>query len=86
MIDEPKGDKSTFNFATGGWISAPVVGRVIARMGPLLGIRPDYDAPQDDAEKYWVDSGRPGEKAPEKPRIRPASLPLYKRLFHAAAY
>jgi len=54
MIDEPKGDKSTYGFATGGWIAAPVVGRVIARMGPMMGIKPRYDVPEDDAEKFWV--------------------------------
>ena len=56
MIDEPKGDKSTYGFATGGWISAPVVGRVIARMGPMYGIKPRYDVPEDDAEKFWTDN------------------------------
>jgi len=84
MIDEPKGDKSTFEFATGGWISAPVVNRVITRMGPLLGIKPEYDVPQDDAEKYWVDKS--GDKPAEKAKTHPASLPLYKQFFHAASY
>jgi len=39
MMDEPKGNKSSFGFATGGWTAAPAVGRVIARIGPLLGVR-----------------------------------------------
>ena len=86
MVDEPKGDKSTFQFATGGWISAPVVNKVIARMGPLLGIKPQFDVPKDDAEKFWVDNSKPGEKGAEKPKVHPASLPLYKRLFHVATY
>ena len=86
MIDEPKGDKSTFNFATGGWISAPVVSRVITRMGPLLGIRPEYDVPADDAEKFWVDNGKAGEKA-DKPKVHPAAIPtLDKRFVHVASY
>ena len=67
MIDEPKGNKSTYGFATGGMISAPVVGRVIARMGPMLGIKPRYDVPKDDAEKFWVSNEKD-----EKPR-QPAS-------------
>lgn len=80
MIDEPKGDKSTHHFATGGWISAPVVNKVIARMGPLLNIRPVYDAPKDDAEKFWVDH-TPG-------KAKPAAAPptLAKRYFHVASY
>jgi len=39
MIDEPRGTKASFGFATGGWTGAPAVGRVIARIGPLLGVR-----------------------------------------------
>ncbi|MBM3517422.1 MAG: penicillin-binding protein 2, partial [Alphaproteobacteria bacterium] len=40
MIDEPKGTKETHGFASGGWTAAPVVGSVVARIGPLLGIAP----------------------------------------------
>ena len=40
MLDEPKGDKETHNYATGGWTVAPAVGRVIARIGPIAGIAP----------------------------------------------
>ena len=40
MIDEPKGTAKTFNYATGGWVAAPLVGRVIARSAPVLGIAP----------------------------------------------
>jgi len=83
MVDEPKGDKSTHDFATGGWISAPVVGRVIARMGPLLGIRPDYDSPKDDANKFWVENGKSADKA----KARPANATsYYKRYLHAVSY
>ena len=40
MLDEPKGTKKTFGYATGGWVAAPVVRRVIARAAPMLGIPP----------------------------------------------
>ncbi|KAF0110951.1 MAG: cell division protein FtsI (penicillin-binding protein 3) [Rhodospirillaceae bacterium] len=40
IIDEPEGNKSTFGYATGGWTAAPAVGRVVARMAPVLGIAP----------------------------------------------
>ncbi len=40
MIDEPQGNKQSFGFATAGWTAAPAVGRVIAQIGPLLGISP----------------------------------------------
>ena len=38
MIDEPKGTKDTYGYATGGWVAAPAVGNVIAGMGRILGI------------------------------------------------
>lgn len=41
MLDEPKGNKSTYNFATGGWVAAPVVGEVVQQMAPILGIPPE---------------------------------------------
>lgn len=40
LVDEPKGTKETFNYATGGWVAAPIVGNVIRRAGPLLGVVP----------------------------------------------
>ncbi len=47
MLDEPKGTEKTFGYATGGWVAAPVVRRVIARLGPMLGIAPvDENAPE----------------------------------------
>lgn len=58
MIDEPKGNKSTYGYATGGWVAAPAVGRVIARMGPLLGIAPKYDVADDDAHRFWSEPSK----------------------------
>ncbi|MBT3237537.1 MAG: penicillin-binding protein 2 [Rhodospirillaceae bacterium] len=43
MVDEPKGIKRTFNYATGGWVAAPVVKNVITRMATLLGVVPRND-------------------------------------------
>jgi cell division protein FtsI (penicillin-binding protein 3) len=49
MIDEPKPNASSYGYATGGWVAAPAVGRVIQRMAPLLGIEPMADeAAADD--------------------------------------
>lgn len=45
MLDEPKGNKSTFNFASGGWTAAPIVSRIISRIGPLLGVQPEDASP-----------------------------------------
>ncbi len=40
VVDEPKPTKASYGYATGGWVAAPAVGRVIAGMAPLLGIMP----------------------------------------------
>lgn len=40
MLDEPNGIKETFNMASGGWTAAPMVGNIIRRIGPLMGIEP----------------------------------------------
>lgn len=49
MLDEAKGTKETFGYATGGWVAAPVVGAVVRRIAPVLGLRPvkDLDAARD---------------------------------------
>ena len=44
MLDEPKGTPATQGRATGGWTAAPVVGHVIARIGPMIGIKPEAEA------------------------------------------
>lgn len=41
ILDEPKGTADTFGFATGGWVSAPVVKTVVKTIGPMLGTMPD---------------------------------------------
>jgi cell division protein FtsI (penicillin-binding protein 3) len=40
MLDDPKGNSQTYGFATGGWVAAPAVSRVISQVGPLLGVQP----------------------------------------------
>lgn len=40
MVDEPKGRKDTFGYATGGWVAAPAVKAIIERAAPMLGMLP----------------------------------------------
>lgn len=49
MVDEPKGIKETYGFATGGWVAAPVVKAVVERMAPLLGLPPRMETQTTDA-------------------------------------
>ncbi|MBN8531224.1 MAG: penicillin-binding protein 2 [Alphaproteobacteria bacterium] len=47
MLDEPKGNASTYGYATGGWTAAPTASRVIGRIAPMLGVKPvDENDPQ----------------------------------------
>jgi cell division protein FtsI (penicillin-binding protein 3) len=46
MVDEPKGTRKTFGFATGGWVAAPAVQRIVQRMGPLVGLPPAEETPE----------------------------------------
>ncbi len=50
MLDEPRGNKSTYGFATGGWVSAPIVKRIVEKMAPMYGIRPIIDLPSESPE------------------------------------
>ncbi|MDR3538841.1 MAG: penicillin-binding transpeptidase domain-containing protein [Acetobacteraceae bacterium] len=61
MLDEPHGNKSTYGYSTAGWVAAPAAGRVIARIGPMLGLMPDtQDAPTINASlAIPLEPGRP---------------------------
>ncbi|HEB79286.1 MAG TPA: hypothetical protein ENI79_02275, partial [Rhodospirillales bacterium] len=43
IIDEPKGNKKTRFYATGGWVAAPSVSRIVSRLAPILGIAPQEE-------------------------------------------
>lgn len=43
MVDEPKGTKKSWGYATGGWVAAPTVARVVASMASILGIPPEIE-------------------------------------------
>ncbi|MAZ03086.1 MAG: penicillin-binding protein [Sneathiella sp.] len=40
MLDEPKGNAQTHGFRSAGWTAAPIIGRLISRIGPILSISP----------------------------------------------
>jgi cell division protein FtsI (penicillin-binding protein 3) len=62
MLDEPHGIKETFGYATGGWTAAPVVSKVVSRIGPILGVYPkgeEHLAPSSPAlMASYVGDGR----------------------------
>jgi cell division protein FtsI (penicillin-binding protein 3) len=61
MLDEPHATKATYGYATAGWVVAPAAGKVIARVGPMLGLLPDIvNMPQiNQALAIPLEPGRP---------------------------
>lgn len=51
MVDEPKGTKRTYGYATGGWVAAPAVGRIVEQISPLLGVAQKDDTITTQARK-----------------------------------
>lgn len=41
MLDEPRGTLASSYQRTAAWNAAPIVGRLVPRIGPILGVRPD---------------------------------------------
>ncbi|WP_125215723.1 peptidoglycan D,D-transpeptidase FtsI family protein [Rickettsiales endosymbiont of Stachyamoeba lipophora] len=56
ILDEPKGNKSTFGFSTGGWTAAPVVGNIISRIANIIGIEPFDENDQEIIRKLMIES------------------------------
>ncbi len=54
MIDEPKGTKETFGYATAGWVAAPLVGRLVERMAPIVGLEPQSNQIEEDSRNQLL--------------------------------
>ena len=79
MLDEPKANASTHGYATAGWVIAPSVGHVIARVAPMLGLLPDLaDAPAINAALFIpLQPGRPAGASTKVPGpAHPAGPPV----------
>ena len=50
MLDEPQPIAETHGYATAGWNAGPTTAKVIARVGPLLGLAPRFDLPPADRQ------------------------------------
>jgi cell division protein FtsI (penicillin-binding protein 3) len=69
MVDEPKGIKETFNYATGGWVAAPTVGKVIERIAPILGVAPVTNGFETDSSERLLVKAKARAKQAEAQRI-----------------
>lgn len=50
VLDDAKASKATAGWKTAGWMTAPLCKRIVARIGPLLGIRPEMDRDVDESD------------------------------------
>jgi cell division protein FtsI (penicillin-binding protein 3) len=64
ILDEPKGNKKTYGYATGGWVAAPVVKNVVAHMAQIMGL-----APTDRLALEELERKRLKKQGPTKPIV-----------------
>ena len=62
MLDSPKGTKETGGWKTAAWNAAPVVGRVVSRVGAMLGVVPDEGRDIDESDLIPLLWQEPGER------------------------
>lgn len=55
LLDDPKATKESFGYITAGYTAAPVAKNVIARMGPLLNVKPVNKNEPSIKKKFLVD-------------------------------
>jgi cell division protein FtsI (penicillin-binding protein 3) len=74
MLDEPHANASTHGYATAGWVAAPAAGRVIARIGPMLGLLPDITDAEAIKQALYIplQPGRPAG-TPRTPPVASAA-------------
>ena len=51
MIDNPKGQKFSYGYRTAGWVVAPAVKKLVTRIAPILGIKPQNENTLDFSDK-----------------------------------
>jgi len=58
VVDEPKGTIASSFQRTAAYTSAPIVGKLVPRIGPMLGVQPDDTRDVDISDlRYLVDKG-----------------------------
>lgn len=61
ILDEPKGTKATSGYATGGMTAAPIVGKVISRLGSILSLPPVNEEDEFIRKRISLDYKKSGE-------------------------
>jgi len=65
MVQDPKGTKETYGYATGGWVGAPAVRNIVEVMGPMMGVKPrgmSAVADVSDGLKQYISAPAPTVK------------------------
>lgn len=62
MFDEPKGNRSTGGYATGGMVAAPAVKKIIEQAAPLLGVQPVDETKYEIRKEFWYDQYKTGQE------------------------
>lgn len=77
MVDEPKGNKKSYGYATAGWVAAPAIGRIVRQIAPLLGVPPaDVESP-DIRTALEINPPAPAHGAPKENVL--AAVPSARR-------
>jgi cell division protein FtsI (penicillin-binding protein 3) len=88
MLDSPVGNKETHGWTTAGWVAAPAVAKIVARIGPMLGLFPnttDADAVDASIAIPMQPAPPPGARPlgpgndPGDPRNQPRTKPASSR-------
>lgn len=66
LLDQPRGTPKTHGYATGGWVAAPVIGRTVARIGPLLGVMPVDEGSQQIERRMQLELVQAEKGNPER--------------------
>ncbi|MEQ8772504.1 MAG: penicillin-binding protein 2 [Erythrobacter sp.] len=63
VLDEPRGTIASSYQRTAAWNAAPIVGRLVPRIGPMLGVRPDDTRDVDISDlRHLVDKAGKGKE------------------------
>ena len=52
MLEDPKRLQKTYGYNNAGWNAAPIGGRIIARIAPMLGFIP-YDVEPEPSDPFF---------------------------------
>ena len=64
MIDNPKGQKSSFGYRTAGWVVAPTIKKIVTRIAPILNVKPQNENSLDFSQnliQYEIRGKKKGE-------------------------